>query len=261
MGKTPKIHFSEHRDGPLWETVCGRFEVTATDRIELVTCKKCIKRLHLTPVDITGEVAVAFQEIEPLRDPETGLPVLTRDTYSRRDCRCGHCDVCRHFAHIQIDHEVAPWKDSPHLHRQKRYRWPTIVHALQWYADTVADGYPEPSMGESLMRLGRQGTVIQGGDTLESRAMSVAEDRATIEKALNKANTETGAAKAMFLAMIGRRHMLLKQTAWIPVPLEEIAEAMDVSSQAVKNLVKRTRMRFRLAMIELEAIPPLKVVA
>lgn len=109
------------------------------------------------------------------------------------------------------------------------------------------------------MRLGRMGTVIQGGNAAENQAQRVAEDRALIEKALNEANTETGAAKAMFLAMIGRRHQLAKQIAWVPIPLEELADAMDISSQAVKNLVKRTRMRFRAAMIDLEAIPPPKV--
>lgn len=140
MGKPPKIHFSEHRDGPLWETVCGRFEVTATSKIQLVTCKKCLKRLHVTPVDIQGEVIGTFQEIEPMRCPETGLPILNRHTYARKDCKCGHCDVCRYFAHIKIDHEISPWKDRPRLHKQKRFRWPSVAKALEWYADSAADG-------------------------------------------------------------------------------------------------------------------------
>ena len=204
MGKRRKIHFSEHRDGPLWETACGRFEVTATQQIELVTCKKCRQRLNKSPVELIAEViAPVFQDIEPLSDPESGLPILTRDTYLRRDCKCGSCQVCRHFKAIQADHELEPWKDRPTLHEQARFRWRTARQAVEWYLGTIELGYRERSSYEAMVRPGRVGARIETSADLEALSIRDADDRVTVERALKQANTEPGSLVALFRILQG----------------------------------------------------------
>lgn len=245
----------------MFETICGQL-VTARDRTDdpmFVTCKRCAKKLEKQRTNLQHVVVEALVESEGsgLFDIESGLPVLTAQTYKRRSCTCGTCDVCRYFAAIERERFIAPWRESKGAKREKTWRWPNINAALSWYADTCDDGFHVGSLGEALARLGRIGATIQTSGKGDPQAIRDADDRVAVEKALKAAACgepvvqHTVSLKILFDSSVGRRvadkrNRILRE----PVTDEMLAAAHEMSAQAVGKLVKRMKRRTRDSLRE-----------
>jgi hypothetical protein len=249
MGKKQRIHFSDEPPAPLFRTACGRFEITATSRLELVTCKDCLRRLvHKPAPTLQVVIREAVEDLPPLFDATTGLPFLTPETYRRRDCHCGTCSVCKHILGIKREAFVAPWLDRPRLYLQRSWRWPSLGAALEWYADSIEDGYSEGSMSDALERLGAMGTLIQHSGRGDSQARRQADDRVVLERAFTRAaeGEPERALYALFATHVGKRSRdragrLTRQTT---AP-EAVASELGQSVSAVKKLIRRLRQRIR----------------
>lgn len=256
MGKLPKIHFRLDQTSYGWTSVCGdptpRFTTADVDKI---TCKRCRRKLQKRE-DRIAEAIIQAVELEdqdpgPLRDPESGLPILTRSTYQNRACKCGgrHCHVCKHFKKLQADHEVAPWQERTPWHQMKRYRWPSVSAALDWYAMSIQEGYPQLSLSEALLRVGKVGLVVQGGDSGDSRAIQNADDRSTIAKALQAA-PEPGYP-------MGKIAPILLVAAGVEsTDMDVMSCALGIEQTVLRKLVKRARGRVRRELERMDAIPP-----
>lgn len=264
MGRAPKIHMRHERTEYGWTALCGdpAPERTTDARTfagvtRKMKCKRCCRRMNKKPPPpIAQVVEVAFQEIEPLTDPETGMPVLTRETYQKRNCQCGGrlCAVCRHFHGIEAAEYIAPYREGLRPQTKKRYRWPSAGAALEWYALSMIDGYPQASLSEALMRVGKVGHVVQSSASGDSKAIQDADDRATIASAL--AGVDPRARALLLAASAGAREITRKGTQRAPIPEEIMAEWSSLPAAQVKSLIKRARRRVRAALSDKGAIPP-----
>lgn len=194
-----KTHWAEAANPTdvLQLTLCGRLEPVVAMSPDDVTCHVCKARLPglaTAHQSIAEAVEVAFSprpvtEYElrpqspppPLFDPLTGLPSVTRENWRSLRCRCQSCPTCRHFLQLAAEATARPWQKTHRPHNT--YRWTSVTAALEWYADIEQLGYPETGLGEVLIRLGKLGCVVRGGDR-ETQALRAAWDHLALDQAL-----------------------------------------------------------------------------
>lgn len=267
-----KVHFDAEPDSPIPRAICGWLGGTVTGVADAVTCKRCKKRLRrvkaaaaLTGQDTIKPVAdPAERYVErvergiphPTWDDVEGLPVLTPDTYRRRDCTCRDCSVCRFFRRIEQDEYAAPWRKTHVVYDPHRPRWSSVAAALETLVIARVDGSSAGGWGYSLDVFRRLGVRIQAGGPTDSAAERQADDAIEVERALAAAYDQhndrgLGLARccAILLArLVGRLETIegrggRRAQRRVPVPIPELAEELGVSPSVIGGIVKSGKQR------------------
>jgi hypothetical protein len=273
-----KLHWSEGRrpGDTLWVTLCGQLVVETATLPENVTCKRCKgKLLDIVPDTRAAEYVAAvfetrpehrydhsmFAEPQPLIDPISSLPVISRFTWNTvKDRRhwCGRCDVCIWFVHIEADAAARPWVKT---HGISNYRWASVAHALEWYAQLRLDGYSMGTLGEVLDKLGRLGTKISThGSAGQQKALEQAQDAVIVERAINACYL--GPSKRL-MSRAERLYCLLETTirgTKSHIVARQIREANPysgtVTGPVVAQIARDGRWTIYEILRQLDMIPP-----
>ena len=176
----------------MWVTLCGRLAVEVATRPDDVTCKLCLKRLARNKPSnadsaqyveaVWGRRVIEFSPPPPIIDPLSDLPFLSPAvwiTLRDRHHWCGHCAVCVWFTEMEALAHASPWQKRHGVKRAERF--PSVKRAVEWYLERRLPGSPLKAQDPS--RIGRLGTLIQGGVAADSMADS--DTLHTIEVALD----------------------------------------------------------------------------
>jgi hypothetical protein len=193
--------------------------------------------------------------------PESGLPVVTPETWARRDCRCGTCGVCDYYAAIEAEAFWRPWQDRKRPPELDRPRFAGTIAALTSYVEHLTDGYPSGSLGESLDRIGRHGCRVQNAHRGGSAAQHAAEDVAAVDQALalcfgadNDRGIGAEACRAILLARVVGRDVVVKGRDGRAYRKREAVEAAALAEHygltvgAVGGVVKSGMRRLRVEL-------------
>ena len=170
----------------------------------------------------------------PDEHPHGGMPLLTPETWRRRDCRGHHpreCVVCAFFADIDMLHWIDPYR--------RRYsapsstRWRTAEQALADYLVIVADGYPSASPSGAIVTFGRLGTWTQQGGRKSSQAETSADDAVVVELALRFAFDDAPGWRACAAVVLARR------ATRTPVDAGELAARLGIASEDIDAIVRQ----------------------
>lgn len=259
-----RVHWSEGKqdDDLLYVTLCGRLMGEVAARPDEVTCRICARRLEgfvsdkqdaaayvdavFQPRPLTEYAHRQFKDPQPLVDPLSELPVVNRFTWNTvrqssssfmphaRRHWCGHCPVCVWFAELEADAHARPWRKT---HRPDReFRWPSASAALRWYAEIRMTGYALGTLGESLERIGRLGTLVHGGSPASPLAYRQASDVVAVERALARAYPPGPSRSGMSLK---DRVWVLLQVVGHDKPAKSVVKAAKTRSTAAHLTVGR----------------------
>lgn len=232
---------------------------TITDDLEAVTCRMCAR--------VLADRARAARLRPTVRGaaPESGLPVLSPETWAARSCSCGTCESCLHLLDARRQAQFPPRhiRDT----RLREFRWSSVSEAIESYAILRIDGFDAgKSIQQAIAELARLGAFVdQSSRDPIRKAHLQAVEVSLFERTLEQhfADAEGGWRRVLAILLVrsvgvpervaekGKTRVVVRQ-----LEDEEVAEAAGLSVAEVRSLVRRARQALSVELAARELVPP-----
>lgn len=262
----PRVHLQSNTDSEgLNVALCGWLDVETTRDPKAATCKVCLRRHAGTGKKRKRRVPSVPQAMHDvlastrsmLDQVETGvMPILTPETWQRRDCACGTCDVCSYFRVLRAAGTLRGLEPTKPIKPRVDAgpRWPNVRAALESYVKHRQDGYSAGGVlgrMQDMMEKGGPESVPPGHTWQGNSATRAAEDVVSVERCLWVAfdrHNDRGIGWASCLHIVfarvvglervmvgtdGSRHLVVER-----VPAAELAREHVVTRNTVAGIVK-----------------------